>query len=199
MTSHSAHPWRLIGIVLLGGLTASTSSGTSRSQNRSLLPTAAAVADFDGDGVQDVAAVYRLPAGDGAVVVHDATVASVEIAPEIAVDGDFDGDGYVDLAIASMGATVVRVLEGDGRGACPREASLPLAGALTALAAADVNRPDGISDLLAGVDTAAGAALLVFESPAGALAAQPEKISLPAPARALAAGALHGGYLIDIV
>jgi CSLREA domain-containing protein len=185
--------------VLLGGLTASTSSGTSRSQNRSLLPATAAVADFDGDGVQDVAAVYRLPAGDGAVVVHDVTVASVEIAPEIAVAGDFDGDGYVDLAIASMGATVVRVLEGDGRGAFPREASLPLAGALTALAAADVNRPDGISDLLAGVDTAAGAALLVFESPAGALAAQPEKISLPAPARALAAGALHGGYLIDIV
>jgi CSLREA domain-containing protein len=101
--------------------------------------------------------------------------------------------------MASLGERVVHVLEGDGRGGYPREASLHLDGALTSLAVGDVNRPDGISDLVVGVETDSGAALLVYESPAGVLAAGPERIALPSPARALALGVLRGGHLTDIV
>jgi CSLREA domain-containing protein len=101
--------------------------------------------------------------------------------------------------MASLGERVVHILEGDGRGGYPREASLHLDGALTSLAVGDVNRPDGISDLIVGVETDSGAALLVYESPAGVLVAEPERIALPSPARALAAGVLRGSHLTDIV
>jgi CSLREA domain-containing protein len=154
MNLHHTNPVRLVGLVLFGGLLASTSSGTPRSSNG---------------------------------------------APEVSVAGDFDGDGVSDVAMASLGERVVHILLGDGGGGFPREASLPLDGALTSLIAADVNRPDGLTDIVAGVDAADGTALLVYESPAGVLAAQPERISLPSPARAIAAGALRRGYLTDIV
>ena len=64
-------------------------------------------------------------------------------------------------------------------------------GALTALAAGDVNRPDGLTDLVAAVETDSGPALLVFESPAGPLMARPRDDRPAGGGRALAIGSVR--------
>lgn len=182
-----------------------------------LIPVAAASADFDGDGIADLAAVYRsgsrgfamvlrrnpqatasMPARGVAQFLPEARVEELALAPDLAVTGDLDGDGFSDLAVGTRGVPYLTVLLGDGRGRLPGRALIDLRGGLTALAASDVNRPDGLIDLIAAVDGERGPALLVFESPGGALEADPERIPLPAPATALAAGPLRGTYLTDI-
>ncbi len=126
------------------------------------------------------------------------TATSTAPAREIEVRGDFDGDGVVDLVRGSLGEAGLTVEFGDGRGGVYGGRWLPLAGRLTALTAADVNRPDGLVDLVAAIDDGGRSWLLVFESASGAVNAEPERIALPSPAHAIAAGALLGGPMIDI-
>jgi CSLREA domain-containing protein len=199
MTPRNELRWRWLGILSVCAVSAGTPGGTSRTSSGRLLPAAAAVSDFDGDGVEDLAAVYRLDAGEGAIFVNGRRVATMPLAPDLAVAADLNGDGVPDLAVASLRSKVVRVLEGDGNGNFPTEASIELDGTLTALAVADVNRRDGIADLIVAVDTAAGAKLEIYESPSGALAATPESVPLLSSAHALAAGAFRAGNVSDVV
>src|SRR6516165_6244643 len=152
-------------------------------------PTAAVVADFDGDGRPEVAGIYR--SGDrGRLVIRSVSESGrasaaidLDFVPDFAAAGDVDGDGFVDLVLGAAGRSDLLALLGDGRNRFPRRAWISLGGTMTALAAGDVNRADGLVDLVVAVDGSEGSALLVFESPAGALAAEPERIALPSPAR----------------
>ena len=122
----------------------------------------------------------------------------VSAAPRFLFPGDFDGDGHRDVLTAETGKAELVLLSGDGRGgfAAPRSVSLP--GIVTALAAGDVNRMDGLADILVAVKGSGGPRLLVYEAATGALNAPPEAIALPSEARSIALGQLDENFPIDI-
>jgi len=67
-----------------------------------------------------------------------------------------------------------------------REIKIP--GSITAFQVGQINRHDGLNDVMLGVSMAAGAQLLVFDSAMGGLEAQPETISVPSPVTEIAVG-----------
>jgi hypothetical protein len=172
------------------------------------LPSKLLSGDFDGDGILDLVALHRAGnEGRAVVYLHAAEVrrgfvqASIEpfaFAGDLAVAADADGDGRMDVVVGRRGDAHLEILLGDGAGRLPFRAAIELPASLTALTIADVNRPDGIPDLLAGVDGGDGPALIVLSSPHGFLEAEPERIALPAPAGAVAVGPFRGGYRHDI-
>src|SRR2546425_6399698 len=83
-----------------------------------LVPAAAATADFDGDGMQDLAVVYRSdsrgyvvfrladselrassPAAGAAAFRRKVSVEELDARPDFAVAGDVDGDGLAELGL----------------------------------------------------------------------------------------------------
>jgi hypothetical protein len=110
------------------------------------------IADFNGDGLQDVAAV---DASDGYLVVAlgngDGTLQSPTITPGTSgfnsfLLGDFNHDGIADLATTSY-STQLTILLGNGNGSFQqRSATLP--DGTTPVVVADVNG-DGLQDILA--------------------------------------------------
>src|SRR5262249_7079796 len=125
-------------------------------------PLALAAEDFDADGVVDVVSAWD--AGDaGALILQRGLAARAEraaqaagnarrfftgraestplaFAADLLVAGDFDADGRADLVAAASGGHELVLLRGDGHGGFRAARRRELFGALTALAAADVNR-----------------------------------------------------------
>jgi hypothetical protein len=180
---------------------------------------ALASADFDEDGTPDLVGGYASDAG-GVITLQRGNVdaiypnspearerrangqfsdapfhaeASAFRLPEEAHfvgAGDFDADGHWDVVAARRGGRALYFLRGDGRGNLVAAERIELPGELTAFVTGEMNRPDGLTDVVVGLNGDAGAGVLVFESPAGALRGQPETLSLNATASGLALGAL---------
>jgi hypothetical protein len=89
-------------------------------------PSAAAVGDFNGDGVLDVAVtnfssnqVSALPgsgSGTGFNFLTPDSFATGTLGPNSITVGDFNGDGVLDLAAAAEGSSQISILLGDGSG-----------------------------------------------------------------------------------
>jgi VCBS repeat protein/all-beta uncharacterized protein/S-layer family protein/BACON domain-containing protein len=190
-------------------------------------PLSLASADFDEDGVADLVSGYGGPT-TGIITVHRGNVDSIyPNAPEAkqrkavgaftdspflsparvfevaeAADfigtGDFDGDSHWDVVAARRGGDKLHLLSGDGRGGFVEAKEIKLPGTVTALSTGEINRRDGLADVVVGVVAADGAKALVFEGPEGALRAAPEFFDLPAEAKALALGQLDDQYTMDL-
>src|SRR5262249_1263709 len=119
-------------------------------------------------------------------------------APQFIGTGDFDNDGHTDVVFASAGSSALNFLLGDGLGNLGRTRTLPLPGRVTAMATGDINRRDGLEDIIVCITRPDGAQALVFEGPDGAFKATPEVIPLPVEATALAIGQLDDSYEIDL-
>lgn len=176
------------------------------------IPLTLSSGDFDEDGAPDLLCGYKSATG-GLLVVHRGSAESInstsinpapflsparvfEIAeaPDFLCAGDFDADGHLDVVAAAVEGPALYLLAGDGRGAFTQAAPIEMAGPVTALAAGEINRPDGLTDLVVGVHGPRGPEAIVFEGPEGALRSSPETFSLPARATAFAIGQFDEGY-----
>jgi hypothetical protein len=194
----------------------------NRAEARSL-----ASADFDEDGVPDLVSGYAGPDG-GIVTIHRGNVDSIyPNAPEAkqrkaegtftdapflspalvfsvpeAVDfvgaGDFDGDSHWDVVAARKGGDKLHLLSGDGKGGLGPAKQIEVAGGVTAMAVGEINRRDGLDDVVVGVTTGDGTKVLVFEGPEGALRATPEVFSAPDVVKSLALSQLDSEYTYDL-
>lgn len=114
--------------------------------------TSVAVADFNHDGIMDIAFIepseLNVWLGNGN--------SGFKMTPAIHVNnegnlmlGDFDGDGRADLAIGDItNYDTVQVLYGDGNGNFPSQTAIQVAGGHSVFAATDVNG-DGTMDIVA--------------------------------------------------
>jgi CSLREA domain-containing protein len=145
----------------------------------------------------------------------EARVFEVPEAPDFLGAGDFDADGHWDVVAAAPGSDKLYWLPGDGRGGLGEVSTIELPGAVTALTVGEVNRADGLGDVVVGIIGPDGPQVLVFEGPTGALnkvgpaswpasaqtgrsAPLAEAFPLPAPATALALGQLDDSYEMDL-
>ena len=181
-------------------------------------PLALASGDFDEDGTDDLAAGYSNGEG-GEIVIHrgdqeaiskdweaaalspfhsDTLSLNLTQAPDFIATGDFDADGNVDLVAAARATNALHLFLGNGKGGFATPENIDLPGSIRAMAAGDVNRRDGLKDLVVTITSFEGAKALVFESPQGALRVKPETISLPAEAGSIALAHLDNDYNVDI-
>jgi hypothetical protein len=138
-----------------GGFTAAAGSPFSVGAS----PYALAVADFNGDGIEDIASAdlgsstvtVLLGNGSGGFTAASASPFAVDQNPEAIVAGDFNGDGKADLTTANYTGNDVTVLLGNGSGGFSAAAGSPFAAGMNAdaLTAGDFNG-DGVQDLAVG-------------------------------------------------
>ncbi|MEK6322314.1 MAG: FG-GAP-like repeat-containing protein [Acidobacteriota bacterium] len=112
--------------------------------------------------------------------------------------GDFDGDSHWDVVAAARGSTKLYLMSGNGKGGLRQTKRIDLPGGVTAMVVGDINRRDGLDDVVVGVSGEQGAKVLVFEGPEGALRASTEAFGLPAEATSLALGQLDDRYEVDL-
>ncbi len=173
---------------------------------RSGLSRSLASADFDGDGLADVAIGFAAGAtgfvsvvsGDGRGGFGAAHEVELPEAADLLASGDFDGDGRADLAAAALRSSQIFVLRGDGRGGFADPVALQTQGAVTALVAGDFGRRDGIVDLAVAASDAASAYALVYVNGQNRIAADPARVELPAEASALAIADADADGLADL-
>src|SRR5262249_41590034 len=89
-------------------------------------------------------------------------------------------------------------MSGDGRGAFGAARSVAIPGRVTALGAGEINRADGLTDLIVAVNSEGGPQILVFEGAEGALRRAPEIIALPSAASGVALGQFDDDGMIDL-
>ena len=126
-----------------------------------------------------------------------AFVFGVPEAAEFIGAGDFDGDGHWDVVTAARGSNKLHLMSGDGKG-LRQTKQIDLPGEVTAMVVGEINRRDGLDDIVVGVSSEQGARVLVFEGPQGAFRASPEGFDLPEEAASLALGQLDDSYEMDL-
>lgn len=194
-------------------------------------PLSLATADFDEDGVPDLVVGYGEPlglamhrgnvdaiypnaleaqerkangTGSTAPFLSPARTFALPVAPDFLGAGDFDNDGHRDVVAATRGGMSLTLLPGDGEGGFGAPEIISLPGEVTALTVGDVNRRDGLADVVVGVVDLSGfskpdrSGVVVFEGPEGALRAEPEVLDAPAEVTGLAIGQLDDHYAMDL-
>jgi FG-GAP-like repeat len=112
--------------------------------------------------------------------------------------GDFDADGHWDVVAAARGSNKLYWLSGDGQGGFKEAKAIELRGSVTALLTGEVNRADGLTDIVLATTGQEGANVLVFESPEGALKGKPEVFAMPAAANGLTLGQMDEDVYADL-
>jgi Calx-beta domain len=190
-------------------------------------PLSLASADFDEDGVPDLVSGYSYD-GQGIVTLlrgnidamypntpealqrkangtftnapflSPARAFAIPVAADFIGAGDFDADGHWDVVVAARLSNALFKLAGDGRGNFTLTRQIELPGRVTAMATGEINRADGLTDVVVGIEQEHVAEVLVFEGPIGALRSNPEALNMPAPVSFLQLGQFDGDYARDL-
>jgi large repetitive protein len=159
-----------------------------------------AIADLNGDGLADIAAVnpanntVGVLIGDGAGgFALQATVPSGGAGPVAVAAGDFDNDGQVDLAVVNATASTVAILRGTPTGFVAG-GTVSIAAGATSIAATDVDG-DGALDLAVG---GSGAVQILRGSGNGSFTVQTTGISLTGVVASIAVGDFNRDGRIDL-
>ncbi|MBI3952270.1 MAG: hypothetical protein HY314_17610 [Acidobacteria bacterium] len=136
--------------------------------------------------------------GQSSPFLAEAQVFEVPELPDFLGAGDLDADGHWDVVAGARGSDALYLLLGDGRGDFASAKQIKLPGAVTALVTGEINRADGLTDVVVGIVGPDGPQALVFESPDGALRGKPEIFSLPTETTALALGQLDESVEMDL-
>jgi len=190
-------------------------------------PLSLASGDFDEDGMPDLVTGYavaeaglvtlqrgnvdsvypytpearqRKASGDftNAPFLSPAAVFDTAAVPEILLQGDFNADGHADLIAVARGSETIHLLAGDGRGNLAPAQDISLPGKVTAVTSGEINRADGLTDLVVAIDGADGPKLMVFEGPEGAVKATPELLSLSSAATDLILAYVGADHAADV-
>lgn len=175
---------------------------TGATQTVGTFPGFVAVADFNGDGRDDLAVVNSgsgnismlLGKGDGTF----AGPANYDVgqSPSAVVAVDLNSDGAPDLVVANSGSNSVSILLGSGQGTFG--AATPVTGKFSSpasLAIGDFNN-DGKPDVAVGNGGNSGVTIL-FGDGAGGFSSSTQ-LSIPAGSKALAVGDFNGDGNADI-
>jgi len=190
-------------------------------------PTALASGDFDEDGVPDLISGYATAEG-GVLTLHRGNVDTIyphspsarqrrvegsfsdapflspakpfelNSTPDFLGAGDFDNDGHRDVVVGTRSGHQLLFLAGDGEGNFSLSTAVELGGALTAMITGEINRADGLLDIVVGVNGEAGSAVRVYQGPRGALRSDAELIELPSAPSALALGRFDDDSFVDL-
>ncbi len=175
-----------------------------------------ASADIDEDGVPDLVVTYAsatggaisvtsgnlravyphapLPAGAGdpgdAPFVGPARMVATPVSADLSVAGDFDGDRHQDVLVAQKGGSSLVLFSGDGKGALKHSRTVETGGAITTIAAGEIDTPDGTADVAVGVTGSGGNRVLLYPSKTHGLSGKPEAFKVAAAPTSMAIGRL---------
>jgi CSLREA domain-containing protein len=190
-------------------------------------PCALDSADFDEDGMPDLILGYSRPGGGllslyrgnlGSVYTNHAQAQQqkaingqevsaflspprlIELAhtPDFLAAGDFNADGHWDIVAAARSSKSLHLFAGNGHGDFAAAGEITLPGTVTSLVSEEVNRADGLADIIIGVGADDGPKVMVFEGPEGAFKSKPEVFSTDSEVKSLALGRFDDDYLIDL-
>jgi hypothetical protein len=134
-------------------------------------PVASAVADFNGDGKQDIAVVsgphlVSIRLGDGAGGFGAPSSFNILPNPSSLVVADFNGDGKQDIATTHLVSNNVLVFLGDGAGGFTSSAQIPVGTFPSSIATGDFNS-DGLPDFVTANTGTANVSVVLGDPVAG--------------------------------
>ncbi|MGA2352088.1 MAG: FG-GAP-like repeat-containing protein [Terracidiphilus sp.] len=167
-------------------------------------PYSIAVADFNGDGIADLAIVNNgddsvtILIGNGDGTFTAATSPAAGSLPYAVTVADFNGDGIADLAVANSGDGTVSILLGNGNGTfnVGTPLSLGVGSSPVSLVSADFNG-DGNADL--AVTDLANNTLAIFPGNGSGTFGAPTSISTGKLPWFVAVGDFNGDNIPDLV
>lgn len=162
-------------------------------------PTSMAVADFNGDGIPDVATVdsrgqtINVFVYQTSGIYQQTFVTSDAFSPAGIIVADFNSDGNLDIAVPNASANTVTILLGHGNGTFTAS-TVPAGQVNTALVAADFNG-DGIPDLAVANEFSDGVAILLGNGD-GTFTASPTLTGISS--ESIVAGDFNGDGKVDL-
>ena len=169
-------------------------------------PLAIAIADFDGDGIADLAVTNQgentvsilLGDGSGGFAPAGSRV-PVGSSPGGMATGDFNGDGFADLAVANFNDNNVTILLGNGSGGFTPAPGSPFSAGSnpTNIAVGDFNG-DGIADLATPSYNSSHVTVLLGNGSGGFTPAPGSPFPIGSTPQGISVGDFNGDGIADL-